>query len=349
MNECRPEKSGRFFYSRPIYFETYFLPDFLAFFYFNSDRIAYICARNNIKSFITVKHTIPALSSPSAKRAFSDYSLIVLGAFMQAFSYVLFLAPYKIIPGGVYGISIVLHYTTMGMFPFMPEGLPMGLTALCFNIPLMLLATKKIGLQSGGKTVLTFLLVSVFTDSLTYLCGNEPIVKNDAILACFYGGALLGMGVTFVFRAHGTSAGTDVLAHVIASNTNLKVGNLIILIDSCIVLLGLVAFNDWSVPLYSWFAIFVYGKIVEMLQVENPKRAVFIVSSKPFELKEVILDKLKMGGTFLHGRGMFLGNEREIIFTITERKNLDNLKREVRLVDPKAFISTIQASKEEGI
>lgn len=285
---------------------------------------------------------------PSAGRLATDYSLIVVGAFLQAFSYVLFLAPYKIIPGGVYGIAIVIRYLTEGLFSFMPEGLPMGMTALCFNIPLMILAARKLGLHSGGKTVVTFLLVSFFTDGLTYLSGGLPLVKGDTILACFYGGAILGAGVTCIFRAHSTSAGTDVLAQLIARNTNLKVSHLIILLDSCIVMLGLAVFQDWSVPLYSWFAIFVYGKIVEMLQVENPKRAVFVFSCKPAQLKEVIVHKLHMGGTFLHGKGMFLGNEQEVILTITERKDLEKLKKEIRNVDPKAFISTMQASKDEG-
>ena len=79
-------------------------------------------------------------SNAALKRNVADYTLIVIGAFFQALSYVLFLAPYKIVPGGVYGISIVLHYVTKGVFSFMPDGLPMGATALCFNIPLMILA-----------------------------------------------------------------------------------------------------------------------------------------------------------------------------------------------------------------
>lgn len=83
-------------------------------------------------------------SNAALRRNVSDYTLIVVGAFFQALSYVVFLAPYKIVPGGVYGISIVLHYVTKGMFSFFPEGLPMGVTALCFNIPLMILAMKKI-------------------------------------------------------------------------------------------------------------------------------------------------------------------------------------------------------------
>lgn len=274
-----------------------------------------------------------------------DYSLILIGAFLQALSYVVFLAPYKIVPGGVYGISIVLHYISKGVFSFFPDGLPMGATALCFNIPLMFLAMRKIGLASGPKTVVTFLLISFFTDLLSYFI-TEPLVENDAFIAAFYGGAILGMGVTFVFKAQSTSAGTDVLARVIAKNSNVKVSNMIIVLDSAIVLLGLVAFQDWSVPLYSWFTIFVYGKIVEMFQSENPSRAVFIVSQNTAALKEVIVHKLGMRGTFIHGKGMYEGHETEIIFTIAERKDLPKLKDEIREIDPHAFVSSMHASKD---
>lgn len=285
-------------------------------------------------------------SDATLKRNVANYSLIVVGAFFQALSYVLFLAPYKIVPGGVYGISIVLHYVTKGLFSVFPDGLPMGITALCFNIPLMILAMKKIGLASGPKTIVTFVLISVFTDTLSYFCGTQPLVENDTFIACFYGGAILGIGVTCVFKAQSTSAGTDVLARVIANNSNLKVSNMIMLLDSAIVMLGLIVFQDWAVPLYSWFAIFVYGKIVEMFQTENPNRAVFIVSQKTQEIKDLIVGKLGMRGTFLHGRGMYEGKEREIIFTIAERKDMPQLKNEIKEIDPNAFISTMHASKD---
>jgi uncharacterized membrane-anchored protein YitT (DUF2179 family) len=280
------------------------------------------------------------------KQATGDYSLIIIGSFLQALSYVAFLAPYKIVPGGVYGISIVIHYVTKGAFPLFPDGLPMGVMALCFNIPLLLLAMKKLGLSSGPKTIVTFLLISAFTDSLSFLLGDTPLVENDRFIACFYGGAILGLGVTCVFRAHGTSAGTDVLARVIAQDTNIKVSHTIILLDSAIVLLGLFVFRDWAVPLYSWFTIFVYGKVVEMFQTENPNRAVFIVSAKTQEIKELIVDKMGMRGTFLHGKGMYEGKEKEIIFTIAERKDLPRLKNGIKAIDSGAFVSTMHASKD---
>jgi uncharacterized membrane-anchored protein YitT (DUF2179 family) len=205
---------------------------------------------------------------------------------------------------------------------------------------------KKLGLASGPKTIVTFLLISIFTDSITYIVGSTPLVENDRFIASFYGGAILGVGVTCIFRAQSTSAGTDVLARVVARSTGAKVSNLIIIIDSCVVVLGLIVFKDWAVPLYSWFTIFVYGKIVEMFQQENPNRAVFIVSKKPQDLENVILKKMDMGGTYLHGRGMYEGKEEEIIFTIADRNKLHQLKNEVKKVDPNAFISSMHASKD---
>ncbi|MDR0427759.1 MAG: YitT family protein [Dysgonamonadaceae bacterium] len=289
---------------------------------------------------------LPYKTSKQLKEGVRDYGFIVTGAFLQALSYVVFLAPFKIVPGGVYGISIVLHYLTQGVFDSFPDGLPMGIMAMCFNIPLLILAIRKLGLSSGPKTVVTFVLISVFTDTLSFFVGNRPLVENDQFIACFYGGVILGLGVACIFKAQSTSAGTDVLARVIAKNSNRKVSDMIITIDSFVVVCGLIAFQDWTVPLYSWFTIFVFGKTVDMLQPENPNRAVFIVTKKTKEVKDVIVNKLKMRGTYIHGKGMYEGTETEIIFTITERKDLRKLKDEIKEADPQAFISTMHASQD---
>lgn len=123
---------------------------------------------------------------------------------------------------------------------------------------------------------------------------------------------------------------------------------MIIIVDSCIVLLGLIVFKDWSVPLYSWFTIFVFGKVVEMFQVENPNRAVFIVSKKTQEIKDLIVNKMQLRGTFLHGRGMYEGKEKDIIFMISERKDIRKLKDEVKAIDANAFLSTMHASRDSA-
>lgn len=275
-----------------------------------------------------------------------DSLYIVLGALLQAVGYSAFIAPCEIVPGGVYGITIALNHITKGVFPFLPNGLPIGITALFFNIPLMILAARKLGLSSGWKTALAFSLISIFTDAISVVMRHEGLVAEDRLLSAFYGGAIIGLGVFLIFKAGGTSAGTDVLGRLLAKGRNIKLSNAIIIVDSIVVVFGLLVFKDWKVPLYSWLTIFVYGKVVEFLQPENPKKAVFIVSSKTEELRYMLLHVLKLRGTILNGKGLYQSEQREILFLITERKIVPQLKSTVLEIDGKAFISTMDASHD---
>lgn len=281
-----------------------------------------------------------------AKGFLRDLMLIVVGSFLLGVGYSLFLAPVRIVPGGVYGISIVLNHLTQGMFEAFPKGLPIGALALVFNIPLFILALGNLGRMSAIKTAITFVLTAVFSDLVAAWAQGKPPVEGDPLLCAFYGGALLGFSVYLIFLAQSTCAGTDTLARVLSTKMNTKLSTLLIIIDSIVVLMGLLAFGDWSVPLYSWIAIFVYGKVVETLQLANPYKSVFIISNKTSELRELLCNKLGIRGTFLHGRGMYLGAEREIIFIIIERKRLQEVKSEVLSVDSDAFITTADASND---
>jgi len=82
-----------------------------------------------------------------SKRWIINYLLIIIGSFILASGFVLFITPYKIVPGGVYGIAIVIHYIL---------GTPVGLTALSMDIPLTLIGIRILGPRFGYKTVMGF-------------------------------------------------------------------------------------------------------------------------------------------------------------------------------------------------
>ena len=291
----------------------------------------------------------PFISNPTitGKHVANDLFLVLIGAILQAAAYSIFIAPAGIVPGGVYGISIGINHLTEGLWSLFPEGLPIGKVSLCFNIPLFLLAARKLGIYSGGKTIATFLLIALLTDLITtHITKGLPIIEDDPFLAAVYGGAILGLGVFFTFRAGSTSAGTDVLARVLGKGRNIKTSNLIILIDSLVVLFGLIVFRDLRVPLYSLVTIFVYGKVLDLMNPENPNKAIFIICENPQELRALIIDELQLRATYLHGRGMYAGVERDIIFMIAERKDVPRLKQYVLEKDPKAFIATANATND---
>jgi uncharacterized membrane-anchored protein YitT (DUF2179 family) len=289
------------------------------------------------------------LTSLRTSSFIKDYALIVFGAFIVASGYVFFITPYKIIPGGVYGISIVIHYLTQGLFTGFPEGLPIGMTALCFNIPLVFLAYKLLGAGSLLKTIVTFVSTAVFVDLLTLFQGYEQLVFGDSLLASIYGGVLIGIGVALIFKAKATSAGTDVLSKIMTKYLRIPVGFSIIIVDSFVVLIGLIAFGDWAVPLYSWITIFVYGKVVDIFQEGlSTNRAVFIITEKNEEIGQMIIHKLKRGGTFFHGKGIYNGEEREIVYTVVSSRQIPKLREHIHAIDPTAFITILPANEILG-
>lgn len=280
---------------------------------------------------------------------FKMYLQIVLGTFILAAGFVFFITPYKIVPGGVYGISIVIHYMTKGIFSFAPEGLPVGTMGLLMNIPLTILGIKILGPRFGVKTIVGFFLSSFFIDFLTALWGNRPLVENEGLLSAIYGGVLIGFGLGIVFRTKATSGGSDIIAMILGKFTHLPLGQLLIYVDSTIVLIGLAVFQDWKIPLYSWIVIYISGKVIDMtLEGINYNKTVLIISKNYEEIKKFILFDIGRGGTLIQAKGMYSDKERKIIFSNMSRREAFILKEELKKTDPSAFVTIIDTNEVLG-
>jgi uncharacterized membrane-anchored protein YitT (DUF2179 family) len=266
---------------------------------------------------------------------FKDAALIVIGTFSLAVGMVFFIAPYKFVPGGVYGISIVIHHLL---------GTPIGLVSLCMDIPLLLAGIKVLGNKFGIKTFVGIVLTAVFVDTLGRIWGNNPLVEGDALLSGIFGGVLVGLGLGLVFRAKATSGGTDIVAMILSKYTRLPLGQSLIYVDSAIVLIGLVAFRDWKIPLYSWLIIFITGKVIDtVVEGYSVNKVVMIISDKHEEIREKIIFNMERGGTYLKAQGMYEGTDKKVIYTNISRRELPVLLAYIRDIDPAAFVSVIDA------
>jgi len=281
---------------------------------------------------------------------FRDYTLIVVGAFILAIGYVYFISPHRIVPGGVYGIAIVVHHITKGVFSFWPEGIPIGLFGLVLNIPLTYAGVKILGPKFGIKTVVGLVLASAFMDGITYIRpqGDLPLV-DDVLLSCVFGGVLIGFGLGLIFKSRATSGGSDIVAMIIGKYTSLPIGQLLIYVDSAIVLLGLAVFQDWKIPLYSWLVIYITGKAIDLvLEGSNYHKALFIISKEHEKIKEKILVDLERGGTYLLGKGMYTDDEKQVIYTVVSRREVAILEQYIHSIDPDAFITVMDTREILG-
>ena len=269
-----------------------------------------------------------------------SYGMIIVGAFILAAGFVFFITPHKIVPGGVYGIAIVLHYLI---------GSPVGATALIFDVPLTIIAVKILGPRFGAKTVVGFVMTAVFVDGLTYLYGTDPLLTDDVLLSSIVGAVFIGVGIGLIFKAKATSGGTDIVAMIISKYTHLPVGRLLILVDSTIVLFGLIVFKDWKIPFYSLIVIYIVGKILDtMLEGVSYDKVLFIISDKTEEIKRKIIDDLNRGGTLISGKGMYNNNDKTIMFTVVNRREVAIIQEFIHHVDPRAFVTVLNANEILG-
>lgn len=288
---------------------------------------------------------------PFSKQWFISWSLITLGAFILAAGFVLFINPYNIVPGGVYGISIVVHYLTKELISFWPDGIPIGLFGLVLNVPLTILGIKILGPRFGIKTVVGFFLTSAFMDLLTMIIGeHDPLgLANDLLLACVFGAVLIGVGLGLIFKSKATSGGSDIIAMIFAKYTKLPVGQLLIFVDSTIVLLGLLVFKDWRIPLYSWLVIYITGKVIDMvIEGVNYEKMLLIITDKPEQIRDKIINDINRGGTFIQAEGMFNNKPKKMIYTVVNRREMSLLESFIHQTDPNAFLTVVDAKEILG-
>lgn len=285
------------------------------------------------------------------KEFIKTYSLIVLGTFIMSIGYVIFVSPLKLAPGGVYGIAIILHH----LFNF-----PIGLSGICLDIPLLIIGTLWLGPKFGAKTIVGVITLPAFISLWEKIYGYAPLIAlpgdpmtpdpaaNFIVALC--GGVIIGVGLGLIFKTRATSGGSDIIAMIIGKYLkHIPLGTLLIIVDSTIVLAALAAFKDWTIPLYSWLIIYVTGIVMDkVIAGFHSNKVVLIVSDHYEEIRQHIFDELDRGGTYIHGEGMYNNDEKKIIFTSISRKQLPILVHFVHAIDPKAFVSILDASETLG-
>ena len=294
------------------------------------------------------------MSSISRQKLFStrwfiDYGMITLGSFIMAVGYVYFITPHKIVPGGVYGLGIIVHYLSKGM-AIWPDGFPIGLFNLLVNIPLTYIGIKMLGPRFGIKTVYGFVSSSVFMDGITLMrmVGDAPLVQ-DVLLSCIFGGVLTGIGLGLIFKSKATSGGSDILAMIITKYTRIPIGQMLIWVDTAIVFVALAAFKDWQIPLYSIIVIYITGRAVDLiLEGASYNKALIIISDHHEEIRDKIVIDLERGGTYLKGVGMYTNAEKSVIFTVVNRREVAILEEQIATIDPHAFITIMDANEILG-
>ena len=256
------------------------------------------------------------------------YGLLILGAAIMALSLDLFLVPGQIAPGGISGLATVLGYFT---------NFPVGLMILIINIPVFLWGMFEFNRKFMMTSIVGTLALSVFTEIFKFFV--RPITESE-ILQCFFGGAMLGLGIAVVLMSGSTTGGTDIIAKILKKKfPYFSIGVFILLIDTVVVLLATAVSKRWETMLYSGLALYISTKVIDgMIDGVNFAKMALIISDVPNEITKNIYQKMNRGTTNLLGYSNYTGVDKHVVLCVVRRNEIIRLKEIVKEVDKKSFV-----------
>lgn len=271
------------------------------------------------------------------KKIIRNCIYILIGTLLYAGGISLFLDPNNLAPGGLIGVSVILNRL-----------IPVRTGTLYFvlNIPIVILGIWKFGIKFMASTAVVIVLNSVLTD---FLAGFGAIT-TEPILACLAGGIMIGAGIGIIFRAGTTTGGMDIIVKVIKSKyKHIRTGFLFFMLDMVIVSISGVVFGDFNVAMYAFIAVFVSGRVMDMvLYGSDEARLIYIISDNYQNISKRVLEELDVGVTFLEGKGAYSNSSKNVIMCVIRKQLTPRLEDIIKEEDPASFMIVSSASEIYG-
>lgn len=269
-----------------------------------------------------------------------EFMLINLGLIMTAAGVHFFKVPNNFATGGVSGLAIVTRY----FFP----GLSVGPIMLIINILLLIVGFALIGSSFASKTVYSSFALSGMVWVLDRILPLYRPLTGDTMLELAFAIILPAVGSAIVFNQNASTGGTDIVAKVLNKLTNIDIGKALLLADFIITIMAGVVFGI-RIGMYSLLGLIMKGFLIDtVIEGLNIRKQIVIISEKPEDVREYIIKNLHRGATIHMATGAFTNEEKKVITTIVNRRQVIPLRDYIREVDKKAFITITNSSEIIG-
>lgn len=261
----------------------------------------------------------------------------IIGSAIMALGISLFLLPNQLSSGGFSGIATITYYLLK---------IPMGAMILALNIPLFIFAGYKMGKDFFIKAIVGTSSLSFFID----VFDKYPPITTDRFLACIYGGIIIGIGTAIILKVNSSTGGTELIINIIKNyNPHIRVSQYLTIVDMIIIGLNVIFFKEIEIGLYSIIAIYLYGKLVDIIfEGVNYTKLLFIISDKNEEIAQVIGNEAQRGVTGLYGKGMYSQKEKLVLICAASRGDISKIKTIAKKIDERCFIIVANAREVLG-
>ena len=260
---------------------------------------------------------------------------ITVGAVIAAFALEEFLVPFKILDGGIVGVSMIVSQLS---------GLPLGILTIILNIPFVLMGFKRLGIRFLVKAIYAMVLFSVFLG----VFNDMNAVTDKEILVVAFGGVLLGIGVGLILRYGGCLDGTEIVAMFLSKHVEFSVGQIVLFFNIIIYgVAGLLFGPDRA--LYSLLTYFITSKVIDIVEngMEQGK-SVMIITDHGKDIADKIYSQLGRTCTQMEGKGMVSNGKKTVLYCVITRVEVPAIKKIINDADVSAFMTISDVSEIVG-
>lgn len=266
---------------------------------------------------------------------------LILGTLLVAVAINVLFVPNKISTGGASGVGIILYYL---------YDIPVSFWVLVINIPLFIISLKELGFKFCLRALIGTCLLIVLLELTTPLTRYINI-SNDLFISSIFGGLINGLGLSLVFRADGSTGGSDLLAQIIYKKRSASsIGSILLVIDTFVIVANAIVFSSITTALYSVVALYISKQTTDIVfEGVNYTKAVNIITKKGEKIAKEILDKTERGVTISECIGIYTGEKYAHVISIMTIPQLLKVKRIVKEIDKTAFVYISNTNEVLGL
>ena len=273
-----------------------------------------------------------------------NFIFLLAAGIINAFGVTLFLFPVKLYDSGVSGLSMLLDQVT-------PAYLNISLFLIVINFPIFIFGAKKQGINFtlyslftiGIYSLFSYLIMNVFPIDVSLV---SPLAGEDLLLCAIFGGVISGVGSGLTIRFGGAIDGIDVLSVVFAKKIGLSIGTFVMIFNLVLYVICGFVIGSFILPLYSIVTYFVGSKTVDFITDGfDRSKCAMIVTTKANEITDALKENFGSSGTIVNAVGGYTKENKQIVYFILNRFQMNKLKEIIREIDEKAFISFEEVSE----
>lgn len=272
-------------------------------------------------------------------RPFSRLGLILVASVIMAVNIKSFVEAGGLFPGGFNGLTLLIQRTVQ---QYGNVTLPFSLINFLLNVVPAVISFRMIGKRFTLYSCVMIVLTSILTDIIPAM----PLT-DDVLLICVFGGIINGFAISLCLLGRATSGGTDFIAVAVSERLNVDAWNYVLFGNA--VMLGIAGLLfGWDKALYSIIFQFASTQIVRMLNPRYKRTTLFIISDRSEQIYEQIKELTHHGATLFQGTGLYNGEPRSMIYSVIAGDEVKKIARQVRQIDPHAFINILKTDQVAG-